>query len=100
MSVPTREQLLALQPGESLEHGGMRVTRRRDDPMRDRTPSSEILDFKRRYLEETATFTLPRDFIEDALIDPWEYISDSLDGFAAEKGMHRREPGALVVAPW
>lgn len=93
---PTREQLLALQPGEELRHDGMRVYRPHHDPRNRLT--ERALYFSRRYLEDKLTFHTHREFVEDALADPWELISERLEEYAAEQGAHHLD-GTPVTTP-
>lgn len=91
---PTREQLLALEPGDWIHFDGMKAYRPHPDP---RNPLTErMLYFSRRYLEEKAVYYANRELVEDVLPDPWELICDMLERSAAERGYHDRD-GKLVT---
>ena len=91
---PTREQLLALEPGAELRYNGMRVHRPHPTPHYPTADST--LYFSRRYLEGKLTYHANREFIEDVLPDPWELVSGELERHAAEQHAHHRD-GSLVT---
>lgn len=82
---PTREQLLALQPGQELRFGGIRVHRPHLDS---RNPDNDVLHFSKRYPVGMISFSADRMMVEDMAADPWELVVDQIERPAAEKRAH------------
>ena len=91
---PTREELLALKPGEEISHDGIRVRRVSHDPLNP-TPS-DVLHFRKWYLEGGLDWYANVELVEDFVGDPWDLAVWELDGSAAHGGLHYRHNGRPV----
>ena len=87
----TREQLLALKPGQELRDGDMRAYRPDGYPGK----TLNIISFSKRYLEGKMTLAVAREWIRDILPDPWEMAAEHLAEQARAAGAHSLDGRAV-----
>lgn len=89
----TREQILSLEPGQSLESEGRKVTHGCN--AYNVNESSGSYRFQATYQEDVYSMTMSVEQVQDIAPEPWEFSFLEMDEHARRSGFHRLSGEAL-----